>query len=224
LEKVRDKARPFDELVIEGGAAYQLLEEQLVAVQDYCELLCDVTEIPGLDGRFFRLNQDKVLRWLLCKMDHLMPLISSGAIGRSAMGNRAVAASLVTEGEVQSTENAEEREKMQQISGIEILKDYVGEATGRLLYKHYGLDEKQVAKDYKKNLLGYANANNSFHNTNIGGKAEVKKDKPDNATSANKRLRKEDTSGMKSMTSFFAKKSKPAEKKKSPKKKSPKKK
>jgi len=122
LEKINDKARPFQELLSEGGKVYARLERALGNTEKLCETICTVTEIPGIDERFLRLDREKVFRWLLCKMDFLLEKIRAGEIGRSAMGSTGIAKSLVVDSEQAMVQKPEEEESNRKYAAIEILK------------------------------------------------------------------------------------------------------
>ena len=210
LEKVLEKARPFHELLSEGGECYLQVARTLRnnEAEQACELLCDVTEIPGLEDRFFRLNCDKVLRWLLCKMDLILAAFENGEAGRSAMGAHAVAASLQlsVHDAAAGGDNAESQES-KKIAAIEILGEYVGPYWMGALYRHFGLSQN-AAKKASFNAH-FDTANMPHVTSRFGEKAPAPKAKESEMTMGQKRLRKADTTGMKPLGSFFAPK-KPA--------------
>lgn len=225
LEQNVERFRPWTDIVGESDAAYGKLVTHLPQLSQALSSICDAKEIPGLDTIVIRLNEERAFRWLLCKVDSVLNAIKAGAAGRSSNSATAVARTLAVDNSASQAVNAAEESKMaqQQLqTAVDVVCEYVSSQWQKRLYQHYGLQESK--RDVKLMSL-FAEQNRVASNgarfvepptNDVPSGAAVppaatgsKKEAPV-LSSAQKRLRKVDTKGMTSLSSFFPKKQKPA--------------
>jgi ribonuclease H2 subunit B len=231
LEKCRKKK--------EGQEGYfcswdQMLEESsefpafrhLVFCLPHLHLICDVTGAEGEDGgqagAFYRLNDDRLMRWLRCKVNRLvenLPMKFPNVV--SSLRPGAISASYVPSSSYSQTVSRDDLLR----NALSLLSDYVKPELHKSLSESFGIqavEQKPPTQSKPQQTLSYTPSSSSTSSTASSSfarsqelveleeqlkrqQAEAEKEAQIEArkTAAHKRLEKTDTKNMKAITSFF---------------------
>ena len=159
---------------------------------------------------FVRLNEDKLLAWLICKVEkvYAASVSPSSVIPQSELLlNQSSSRTLKTESsEHQRTvEDESSFNKGAHIASVDIVNDYLSiDGHKKLLYTHYGLQQPKSQKQATHEQFFNANTQQVTQSFGEEMKKKVKKDEKEMPlTAGQKRLRKIDTSKNAKIQAFF---------------------
>jgi len=207
LERNADRFRPWSDIVGESDAAYGKVAAHLPGLAQSLATICDCKSVPGLDDALVvRLNAERAFRWLLCKVDAVLAAIKAGAAGRSATGTTAVSRTLNLDASA-TTANAGKADDpngpLQ--TAVDVVCEYVSPVWSSRLYQHFKLNEAKRDAALFSALFAEQNRTTRAVDTQPSsqeGNAKSSKAAPQLSV-AQKRLRKVDTKGMATLSSFF---------------------
>eukprot|EP01095_Lingulamoeba_sp_RSL-Kostka_P013153 TRINITY_DN537_c0_g2_i1.p1 TRINITY_DN537_c0_g2~~TRINITY_DN537_c0_g2_i1.p1 ORF type:complete len:357 (+),score=96.77 TRINITY_DN537_c0_g2_i1:162-1232(+) len=164
------------------------------------DLICDQRELDN--EIFYRLNKDKVLDWLCCRIYQLKEYFMKN---QHYLSNQAKAATFVTKKQKEISED----DLIKRCIGF--LSEYINDEWFNKLSDHFNIGKVDKTQSLKlRKALMKANDPIRFMKQRKANNSEdeIKPAKKKPKTFAQKRLDRIDKTGMKSLTSFFQKKKK----------------